>query len=394
MYPSKAILIGCNSQPDVELRRELESLSIEIDCEVADIEACLAYLADHAIDRRLFVVNATSAAELGRLPKLKQAAVGQPILALVAYEGDSPFEQPNAGHQMVRLPLRPSELRSAVHRIAVQVGHATLQSRTVVVLGATEGSGCTTISVNLASELGRLENAPCLLGEEAFGRLANYLGVRPKVTLYDLASDLEHLTVERMREALTRVEENLVVLVGSYRSIKPLPITPEAAFKTLACAMQLAETVVVDARYNFDEVDFEFVSKVQHVVLVAKPTVPSLHSLRILLELLAQRPFVGKRYVVINQFDESEKTISKRSIEAHLKVPEVFLVAADPTAVGIAESTCQTLRQSGRRSQTLNDITALARMILELPAEKEPRGSFRESLERMSHFWSLMSTRD
>ncbi len=141
--------------------------------------------------------------------------------------------------------------------------------------------------MNLACEIARLQqDGLCVLAEQAvaFGRLANYLGIRPKVTLYDLVSDLDHMDAERMREAMTPIDDNLCVLVGSYREITPFTITPEVAFKALACAMQLARTVVVDARHHFEEVDLDFAAKSQHVVLVAKPTIPSLHAMRTLLE--------------------------------------------------------------------------------------------------------------
>ena len=58
--------------------------------------------------------------------------------------------------QVVRLPLQGDDFRAAMHRIAIQFGHPQGKSRTVVVFGSSEGSGCTTVALNLASELGRL----------------------------------------------------------------------------------------------------------------------------------------------------------------------------------------------------------------------------------------------
>ena len=223
-------------------------------------------------------------------------------------------------------------------------------------LGATEGSGCTTMSVNLAFELARLQKRPCILGEQAvaFGRLANYLHINPPLTLYDLVSELDQLDAETMRHALFPVDEHLSVLVGSYLTIRPFTITPEVAFKVLACTMELAETVVVDARHNFDDVDFEFASKVHHLVLVAKPTNPSLNNLRTLLETVAHFGRAGVTYVVINQYESGNKALSKETIERYLNVPSIWLVTADAAAVQAAENSGQTLRkalpdQPGRR---------------------------------------------
>src|SRR5580704_11853327 len=99
----------------------------------------------------------------------------------------------------------------------VAIASPTSNSRTVVVLAASQGSGCTTLAVNVASELARLDNSPCILGEQsvAFGRLANFLHICPHTTLYDLVTEIGQLDPERMRRALTRIEDNFSVLVGS-----------------------------------------------------------------------------------------------------------------------------------------------------------------------------------
>ena len=264
--------------------------------------------------------------------------------------------------ETIELPFRPDDLRSAIHRLAIQTPQTISRCRSVLVLGATEDVGCTTVSVNLASELARLQDGLCILAEQAvaFGRLANYLGIRPKVTLYDLVSDLDHMDEARMRDALTRIDDNLDVLVGSYREITPFTITSEVAFKALVCAMQLAQTVVVDARHHFEEVDFDFAAKAQHVVLVARPTIPSLHSMRTLLEALLRRGSVGKHYVVINQYVASAEAISRHTIEGHLNEHEVFLVASDP-AIALAENSGRLLRKSAPDSEALGDISTLAR---------------------------------
>ena len=154
---------------------------------------------------------------------------------------------------------------------APQTANSPARCRSVVVLGATEGSGCTTLAVNLAAELSRLQNRHCILGEQsvAFGRLANLLRISPHLTLYDLVSEPDLLDAELMRTALTKIDENLSVLVGSYLAVRPVTITHEIAFKVLAWTLELAETVIVAARHNFDEDDSEFASHAQPFVLGA-----------------------------------------------------------------------------------------------------------------------------
>jgi Flp pilus assembly CpaE family ATPase len=390
MYGLRALLVGCQGQTLVDVRHELEKLSIEIEGQVRDADVCVSLLAAQPSETRLLVLYAGAQTPGEAVERVVAAVAGKPILILT----DSAREFSALGHwrnvETIGLPFRPDDLRSAIHRLVVQSPQAASRCRTVLVLGATEDVGCTTVSVNLASELARLQEGPCILAEQAvaFGRLANYLGIRPKVTLYDLVSDLDHMDEERMREAMTPIDDNLHVLVGSYREITPFMITPEVAFKALACAMQLARTVVVDARHHFEEVDLDFAAKSQHVVLVAKPTILSLHSMRTLLEALLRRGSVGKHYVVINQYVASADAISRHTIEGHLNEHEVFLVASDP-AIQSAENSGRLLRKSAPESEALRDISTLARTILGLPPEQTPRPSLVDSLKRMAHSLNL-----
>ncbi|HEV8069816.1 MAG TPA: hypothetical protein VGP76_18895 [Planctomycetaceae bacterium] len=390
MYGLRALLVGCQGQTLVDVRHELEKLSIEIEGQIRDVDACVALLAAQPSETRLVVLYAGRQTSTEAVERLVASVAGKPILILADDSRHFSARAHGPNVEAIGLPFRPDDLRSAVHRLVVQSPQAASRCRTVLVLGATEDVGCTTVSVNLASELARLQEGPCVLAEQAvaFGRLANYLGIRPKVTLYDLVSDLDHMDEERMREALTPVDDNLHVLVGSYREITPFTITPEVAFKALACAMQLARTVVVDARHHFEEVDLDFAAKSQHVVLVAKPTILSLHSMRTLLEALLRRGSVGKHYVVINQYIASADAISRHTIEGHLNEHEVFLVASDP-AIQSAENSGRLLRKSAPESEALRDISALARTILGMPPEQAPRHSLRESLKRMAQSLNL-----
>ncbi len=383
-------MVGCQGQTLVDVRRELEKLSIEIEGQVRDIDACLALLSARPSDTRLLVIHSGSPTQDPAVERVIAAVAGRPILVLFD-PGHDPSSLPRRPTlEAIELPFRPDDLRSAIHRLATQSPQAASRCRTILVLGATEGVGCTTVAANLAGELARLEDGLCILCEQAvaFGRLANYLGIRPKVTLYDLVSDLDHMDEARMREALTPIADNLQVLVGSYREITPFMITPEVAFKALACAMQLARTVVVDARHHFEEVDLDFAAKSQHVVLVAKPTIPSLHSMRTLLEALLRRGSVGKHYVVINQYVASIDAISRHTIEGHLNEHEVFLVASDP-AIARAENSGRLLRKAAPDSVALQDLAALAHSILGIRPEQPPRSMFRDSLKWMAQSLNL-----
>ena len=78
-----------------------------------------------------------------------------------------------------------------------------------------------------------MTNAPCIVAESAvsFGRFAHFLNITPQATIGDLLADIDHIDVQRVRRALTKVEDNLFVLAGSYRNISPQELSIERAVK-------------------------------------------------------------------------------------------------------------------------------------------------------------------
>lgn len=395
MYPLRALLVGCADVVLPHLRRELSTLAVGIEGEFLDSRSCLAHVLATPRENRLIIIQSSSTAETVQLERLNEAAAGIPILSLVDPGADPSLmvRAMRAGAaQVVRLPLQPDDFGAAMHRIAIQFGHPPGQCRTITVLGASEGCGATSIALNLASEIGRLRNAPCILAEEAisFGRLAHYLSIEPQLTIADLLREFELLDTERVRRSLTKVEENLQVLVGSYRAITPVRLTTENVLKLLGCVKQLADVVVIDGRYSYDELDFDFLAQSQQILLVVKPTIPSLHNLKMLLTHLAERECLAQQFVVINQFDQKVQEFSARRLSEVLAVPKVFTVAADVEGIRIAENCGQTLRKAAPHSHALDDITRLAHVVLGLDSDSPSTDrSIRAALNRVAHLLHL-----
>jgi pilus assembly protein CpaE len=394
MYPLKTLLISCTDDVLPDLRHELANLSVAIEGEHLDVRSCLTYILANPAETRLLVFYPKSDVEIAQLERLNESVVGQPILALVdpAIDPSLMVRAMRAGAaQVVRLPLQANDFHEAMKRIAIQFGHRLNQSRVITVFGATEGCGTTSIALNLAAEIGRLRGEPSLLAEGAvaFGRLANYLNIAPQVTIGDLINDIDHVDVERVRRGITKVEDNLHVLTGSYTGIVPVDLTTEKVLRLLSYAKQLEDVIVVDGRYSYEQLDIDFANHSQQLVLVAQPNVPSIFGLKRILDLLTQRECLAQQYVVINRYLPNAKEFSTQSLEQVLCVPKLFSVSNDWNSFRAAESAGQTLRKAAPHSRALADITALARAMLGMPAEPRPVGwSFLNSWSRIAHAFS------
>jgi pilus assembly protein CpaE len=391
MYPLQVLLIGCANQVLPDLRRELSNLSVRIEGEFVDAPACLEYLLANPATDRLFIIQANTA-EIEQLERLNESTSGQPILALVdpAKDPSLMLRTMRAGAaQVVRLPLQSDDLRTAVLRIAIQFGHPASKSRVIAVLGAAEGCGATTIALNLASEIGRLRNSLCIVAESAisFGRLAHYLDIAPPVTIGDLLEDFDGLDTERVRRALTKVDEHLRVLVGAYRSITPQQLSPESVSKLIECAKRLAEFIVIDARSVCDSFDFERLSQIQQLVLVTQPTFSSLQNLKLILDALVERRCMAEKFVVMNQY-RGESDCTPRGIADALGLPIVYTVDYDFAAVRAAENAGKTLRAVASRSRPLAEITALAKAVLGMT--ENPQHGLGSILKPIDYLGSLL----
>ncbi len=368
MYPLSVYLIGCTYEVLPDLRRELQNLSVVVEGEFVDARGCLEMLLAHPSATRLCIVHVKSVDDVAQLAMLNETAIGMPILALSDPTVDPTMmmRAMRAGAaQVVRLPLVAEDFHAAMNRIATQFGHPPSESRLITVLGANEGSGATTISLELAAAISRLRNVPCILGEGAvsFGRLARRLNIEPQQTIADLLLDMDHLDIERIRRALTTVEDSFRVLVGSYKAITPMQLNAEDVVKVIGYVKQLADVLIVDGRYVYDDLDFYIAAHSQQLILVANQSVASLHQLKATMELLAQHGGLAQHYVVINKFEAASQGFPLSKIKKIFNLPRMFTVAYDHNAIQSAENAGQTLRMAAPHSPALADIEALCRNI-------------------------------
>jgi len=164
----------------------------------------------------------------------------------------------------------------------------------------------------------------------------------------------------------------------------------EDVLKLFGLVRQLTDVIVIDGRYTYDDVAFDFVTQSQQIVLVAKPTVPSIHNLMMLLTHLAQRECLAQQFVVINQFDSKTETFSPRRLSELLSLPKVFTVAADVGGISLADNLGQTLRTAVPHSHAVADLTRLAKAVLGMPSETATsEWSLGSALNRISHLFQL-----
>lgn len=375
-YPLSVFTIGCADDLGPELRRALEHLSVHVAAEFPGVTSALAAIPIEPIEKHLLVVHIASDDDIPYVQRLNDSLPGQPILAVVnTTEGLGLFVHAmHAGAaQVVGLPLDLNELKTSLDRIAIQFGYKLTQTPIIAVAGVAEGSGATTLSINLAAELARLQPDLCILTElsRSLGRLATHLDIQPKFTTLDLLDHPEALELQIVRSALTEVEDRLQVLAGPYLSIPHQPPQAHDFLRMIDYARQIAGVVVIDMAYSFDDLYFSTLSMAHHVLLVCQQNVSSFHATSLLRDEIARRGCAVAPHFIVNRYNPALPDFSVKRYQRFLETPRVTTIANDHHGVVAAAHDSGLLRRAAPHSPALDEIQSLACLLLGLNPEEQ-----------------------
>lgn len=387
MYPLNVVLAGTSEAMLVDVRRELDNIAAAIEAEYLDLATALTALPGLPHEKRfLLITHVKSANDLKLLGRLSEACAGQPIVALVDLDQDGAMvlKAMRAGaSQVVPLPLQVEDFQAALHRIAVQHGPVGGDAKVIAVSGSSEGCGATTIALNLAHEIGVIHKQPVVLVELAthLGRLASYLDIQPRFTICDLLSDMERLEQETVRRALTRISDHLAVLPGPFAGIVPATPPSASVVRLLQCLRQLGGVLVLDLPYYFDTTYFEALAQAQRIVLVVDQRVPSVHALKLVLDMIARKEIAASRHVVVNRYEAGTEEFTVKRLQELLSTANILTIANDYPRLVTAANEGKSLREVAPNCRAMADIHNLAIAL----AGQPPQTYKRSFLSRLAH---------
>jgi pilus assembly protein CpaE len=272
-----------------------------------------------------------------------------------------------AGASQVVSPTLAEDFRVALERVAHQFGLDHHKSRVVAVIGSTEGCGSTTIALNLAAEAATVAKVPTILMETGarLGRLAVLLNLKPHYTTQDLLS-APHLDLSAVRRAAAPVGDNLKVIVGPYQSLGPEP-SSDVTLRLVALLRRLADFVVLDLPYTFDEDVFAILAAADDVVVVAEPKIPSVHAAMLVKDALAGRKIAALQHFVVNRYVTDSGGASISQIKDLLGEQHLRLVRNHGAAMLEAANRGVPLRDVDPDSPAREDLVSLLGELLHEP---------------------------
>ncbi|WP_116472746.1 AAA family ATPase [Zobellella maritima] len=238
----------------------------------------------------------------------------------------------------------PSELWSALGRIATQLNASAELAPVTVVVNGKSGSGVSFICANLGHALSKQRKVALLDANLQYGSLTDYLNIKDKQgSLADAMARATELDSMALAGMVSQAREQLDVLPSS-----SVPLSEERPVSAKQCAQLLHLVrsqyglVLVDMSRGPESWNLPILESAEHVLVVMQQSLSGLRETIYLLKQLRHELGIGKNKIIllINRYDK-KKDVSIKEIEKATEIKQIVTLAND---FALAE-TCTDLGQ-------------------------------------------------
>jgi pilus assembly protein CpaE len=233
-----------------------------------------------------------------------------------------------------------TQLDSVLQRLQIKEDAARQSAGQVIgLLGASGGSGASTLAVNLAGVLAREQGRCALIDlKPGVGDLAALLDVKPTHNLADLCLNSGRMDRAMFESALVPHTSGIHLLAPPlmYEDIRL--ITPQGVGKTLHLARDTFRFTVVDLEDCYHEEQLVVLRQSDFILLVLRLDFTSLRSTKRILANLEQAG-IGKERVrlIINRYGQAKELPLSQAEEA-LGLKIASLIPDDPKIINAANN--------------------------------------------------------
>jgi pilus assembly protein CpaE len=211
------------------------------------------------------------------------------------------------------------------------MGYGAPKGKIVTIYSPKGGTGCTTLTVNLALTLNNEDTRVALVdGNLQFGDVAVFINEQGKNTIVDLAPRAEELDPEIVEEVMLKhAASGLHVLAAPSRPEYAEKVSSSDFSKVLEYLRQMYSYVVVDTASLLTDVTLAAIDVSDLIVLVTTQDIPSIKNCRLFLDLLQTLGIERDRILfVMNRYDKRINITPDRVAE-NLKQEVVSVVPFD-----------------------------------------------------------------
>ncbi len=251
------------------------------------------------------------------------------------------------------------------------------EGRIIAVYSPKGGSGCTTLSVNLAVAMARQKHRTLLLdGNFQFGDAAVMLNVKASTSILDLLDRLDDLDADLVNSVAVTHSSGLRVILAPPRPEMAELIKPAQFERLLRFLRQQVDFVIVDTASGLNENTLTALDVADRILVTTHQRLPSLKSASLFFDLTANLDYdPGKTSLVVNRSNGNHQ-VSVRDVAEILKQPVMAAIPDDEAAAIVAADQGYPLvsgpAQKRPIAQALRDLADQLVLIWEAPEEPVP----------------------
>jgi len=258
----------------------------------------------------------------------------EPEIIIQAWRGGAKefFPQPINRDDVRNALLKFVERKKSIKKPEVRAK----MGKIIDVLGCKGGVGTTTVAVNLATTLTRLEGEPVKVAlidmNLLFGEIPLFLDLEPAFHWEEVAKNISRLDSTYLMSILSKHNSGVYVLPSPTRVGGLNVATPEIIQQLLRVMQTVFDFIVIDSGQSLDEISLKILEISDTILLVAVLSVPCLINIRRLKESFQKLgyPRDEKVRIIINRYhkksmislEEAEKSISK---EIFWRIPNDYV---------------------------------------------------------------------
>lgn len=369
-----AVLIQSISQPlGLQLREMLQARLKCPEPKLIAFDQAEEVLARGRVSMLVVVLSPSPDVALNLLRKIRFQASG-PVLA-VGLASDSKLIlralHEGADHYLDEADLA-AQLDSVLLRLQIKE-EATRQptGQVIGMLGASGGSGASTLAVNLAGVLAREVGRSALIDlKPGVGDLAALLDVKPTHNLADLCLNVGRMDRAMFESALVSHSSGVHLLAPPlmYEDIRL--VTAQGVSRTLHLARDSFRFLVVDLEDSYHEEQLAVLRQSDYILLVLRLDFTSLRSTKRILANLVQAGISNERVrLVINRYGQAKELPLSEAEEA-LGLKISFLIPDDPKSINAANNAGQPVVFRTPSAKVAQSIVQMANAFVHPPEVK------------------------
>jgi pilus assembly protein CpaE len=377
----RIVLVDPNARANPGLTRQLEALN-EIDL----LETCPTYsaaikrIAALMPDLAIIVTDHDLDEATGLIAKLAESLPGVAILpAGEDRDGSVILQVVRAGaREFLPLPSQTLELVETVRGLNPRRNMPTLTGprgpQVIAVTGAAGGVGCTTLSVNLATNLSKISRRDTVIADFdlLLGSLEECLAVIPDNTIEAVVRNIDEMDPALLKRWLPRHKNGLYVLPHPVTLEESARLDLEGIQRVVSLLKDSFDSVVIDTSKGLQATDFLAFEAADVILVVLQLNVNcTRNTVRLTNYLRSFDGYDEKIRLVANRTNSPQSEISVKKAEELLKAPLKYQVGNSTKLFRPARTLGVPIDEvdGGAGSKVHQDLVAMAQDLLPFPPD-------------------------